>query len=1828
MAEAAELSLVGKVELKILLADTDAKLGSILKIYLAPLLLKLSSGHASVRQKVSSICAHVMTRLKSSPVELPTKALLDQFKTVKAEHDSALLRTFNLAFLQMAIERSAKDVQCALLPDLLTGIAQYERRYQKSLFQIVLRVLPAWQPPARGTTDAEAVRTRFAERSPADTAFLVDQFTAVMVLSLAMFSRAAAPVDVGDAEAAPPPMCPGLTADQVDFLTSGSKDTFTSAQLTQIKLAIYRFMDVTFAERDQFWPLLAGSQDAVTEVSDRGESAFKKLPTELEADAVVGRLYKYYIGVRAADGTFVQPPVAAKFRCKILQLLTRSKTAANKMPQLIEAITAGMKSDYGRERLATIEFVHWTVKMASDDVLRPIASQMVHNVRTWIVDSGWPVARNVTSQGRALRGFAYEAIGSLVKRCPEDLLKDTSVLEFLFASLKGEHADLRNSVNEAVLRIVPVLQMLSTDARENLKGLLLDQMLLGNEYPNSQQMALRFCIGAFPFSDPLARYICLLGLKPDNKPDVIDESRKGLHPYWYRRNHHLDNLFASAEDFDKPEYQPPAFAAMLSFVAHQQSMVADGEYRIGDSTTMYFAATKFLQRLLFAEALTGTNAVAVDEYWEEKLDEAVAVDCAAQAAVRDYLRTFWATDDSLRSFVDLTALALPSGQPDLVPVGRVWLDLLVLGPPELTLYSAKYKNALVGLCSSTNTEVRSLAAHAVAIILSSDHFDDATVAQACRASAETIAADTPLSSSFKAHGAVVALAYLLARLNLRGRLHVVDDAFVAAYFGQVLKFLEDDNNKLLQLGAIVAVGQLGSHFVLASVEAEELAKAAAALIKLTKRDSSEKALLAFAAVSLAQPVEARLKAADSLYELHEVKQTEFLFSVGEALSWVASGWSSLVLQRTKDIDSVPQSWRDAGSDVIEAVTEKVLAFSKTTKPALKRASCIWILSLLQYCGDSPSISGRLKQFHMAFLSYLGNRDELVQESASRGLSLVYEKGDSRLKDDLVSNLVQSFTSDTRSAATGGHISEDTQVFDSGVMSTGDGSVSTYKDIMNLASEVGDPSLIYKFMPLISSSAIWSTRKGAAFGLSSILSKVSLDDIVQSNPKLAKSLVPKLYRYKYDPNTTVQQSMKSIWDALVSDSSDILDQHFAEIMEELLGSIGNREWRVREASCAALQDLLDRSRSAQYKPYLERVWTMSFRALDDIKESVRKQGLALCKSLSNSLVRSVDADNSYTNKSAEETLTRLLPFLLGNSGLQSTAEEVQAFSLDTLLKLVKRGGPAMRPFVPQLVEELIDLLSTLEPQAVNYIALNADKYGLTGNDIDASRLASVRNSPISDALDNCIDLLREDNIEAVVRRLKHVIRKSVGLPSKVGSSRFLVNMIIRHYTMVSPYCDTLLKSLQSQLTDRNDTVVLSYATAAGYLCRYGSTDQVLALVKMAQTMYFEDGNERPRQIAGWVVSAICKNSPDRFTELAASILPFVFVAKHDAEKPIAESFEFVWNDSTGGTGSIKLYLPEITALARARLESQLWLVRQTVANSLATASNSIGGSIPDAQLASFFSVLIEAAKGRSWKGKEKILDALVGLAVNSEAYVLGDAALLEQLRKITVVEAKRNNLEYKIPAIESLAKFLHKFAREDSFDVVLEIMQPLLGDADDDSDESGAEDKDKDKFKAKKKKDQREKNQLLLLSALVEACATKYMTTDSLSKCLGELNRKLSEPDVGWNTKIAVCTGLDRLTDKLAEIAKANAADEPASRELVAKSAAVIDTLWPTVFQQCCADYSYENVRIQGVKTGAALLKLYKDVDSTAHAAVATALQERQKAEKSPVVLRAIQEALA
>ena len=297
-------------------------------------------------------------------------------------------------------------------------------------------------------------------------------------------------------------------------------------------------------------------------------------------------------------------------------------------------------------------------------------------------------------------------------------------------------------------------------------------------------------------------------------------------------------------------------------------------------------------------------------------------------------------------------------------------------------------------------------------------------------------------------------------------------------------------------------------------------------------------------------------------------------------------------------------------------------------------------------------------------------------------------------------------------------------------------------------------------------------------------------------------------------------------------------------------------------------------------------------------------------------------------------------------------------------------------MPQILETLIGSLSSLEPQAINYVHLNADKYGLTGQDIDKMRLSSMRSSPMMEAIDRSLESLDGATMAPAMKKLEGVIKSAVGLPSKVGCSRVLVSLCTRHNTLFRPYADRFALLVRKHVVDRNDTVSASYSTALGYLMRLATNKQIVQTSDYARKLYFASEHTNHRAIAGEIVLAMSKVANDRFMAYATEFLPFAFVAKHDGEEEVKDAFAKAWSDNVGGSRALALYLKEVLAICQPHLDSPRWVVRHTSALAVADLITSFDGDFDNAQAQEIWPVLQAALAGKSWKGKEVVLEALV------------------------------------------------------------------------------------------------------------------------------------------------------------------------------------------------------------------------------------------------------------
>lgn len=1632
--EARELSLIGKVELRIALANSDTKLESLLQTYLAPLLLKLASESINVRNKVISICQHINKRIQAPSIKLPVAALLKQFK----DQPAPLVRHFDLLYAQQGITRLPAGERVDLLPLLIDGISKDgESANGASIFNLILRLLPLLELSRQGAREDGGLRTKFLPHLE-DAKFLSFWFEKVL-----LFTNAEYP--------------PGISVSDKAFLKmEGKTDTWDSnaqggLNLIKTKVAVAHFLSSgAFLDSERFLPALFASADSNSRLSNAGDDMLKhfEIATFMEDQIVVERLFELYFGNMDTLGPEGAPPVRPMLQTKILSYLSRSKSATafiDKIIKLLDQVfTTGahtnaaestrVVSAQGLEatklRGQIFSFISWVARMGVSSDLQTVAQKAVTGLREFIEAQGWP-SPNITGQRLSpaelnLRSQAYSSIGLLVPKIGEAAIAerevDLDLVRWLFTSLGSDSSgdEIFVSIEQAIGSVLnTLLQRMNVDLQKNLAPLLLhhmntapgeDDLTTGYKTVRSTRFAaLRFANRCLPFKNIDARWIDILavgGGQPERQ-EVVEEGRKGLDPYWHKMlNPSKSGTWDSSQsmhDQEDPQYAPPTFQDVIEYLFDGQETMVSGKFS-GSFSLAFAPAVIFARNVLLWEAMSSSNmAIAFEPDWEARLDAGLTNKEESRSAVRNYLVTNEASVSHLLR-ASLIGLLWNDGQ-GLGQCGVHFIELCSLSSNALVSGLANHLNAtrLSETILSNNSENRAVAAHAFGLLASHPDIDKEALHGLLDHLMKRVllwreAVGQALNHT---HGSILAMSYYLSRLSFRQQ--KVPEDLLVQFVGVLLDILVDSRDALLQASVQTAIGELSLASVFRpSILPDNNASRTAVehLIRQAKKEkeSAVSALGRFALVFRRSEVEGETSTSgdivESLYDLHEVRRPEIQFAVGQALSVASVGWGSTSLVTAFDVDGRPPE-QDVGrsSKVLADVVDKVLQDCRASKPTLKKASAIWLLSLVQCCGHFDAVQKRLRKCQAAFGDLLADRDEVVQETGSRGLSLVYEMGDKELKDDLVHDLVRSFTG--TNANMGGTVTSETELFDAGALPTGEGrSVTTYKDIMSLASEVGDPSLVYRFMSLASNNAIWSSRAAfGRFGLSNVLSDSSVNGYLAQNPKL----YPKLYRYRFDPNPNVQRSMNDIWNALVKDSNAVIDTCFNAIMDDLLKSILGKEWRVRQASCAAIADLVQGRQIEKYEKYLDSIWSVSFKVLDDIKETVRAAAMRLCKVLTNLLILSLEVGDADSKRS-QTLLEHALPFLLSPAGLESSAQEVQAYSISTLLQIIKKSpSKGIRNFAPQIFEKLLGSLSSLEPQAVNYVHLNADKYGMTGQEIDNMRLSSMRVSPVMEAIERTVESLDEASMKPTSNKLEDVLRSAVGLPSKVGCSRVLVALSTRQNILFRPYADRFVQLLRKSVLDRNDTVSTSYSTALGYLMRLATDKQVLQTIEFSKSLYFSSDEQSHRTISGEILYSMSKLSSDRFTTFAQVLLPFVFVAKHDAEEQTKELFDKTWKDNVGGSRAVTLYLQEILELVSSHLDSPRWVVKHTSAVAVADIVSSFDGVIDVQRAESIWPVLERAMAGKTWEGKEVVLNAFVKFVERAKGLWLGRRAVSDEMK---------------------------------------------------------------------------------------------------------------------------------------------------------------------------------------------------------------------------------------
>ncbi|KAJ1780399.1 proteasome component M29, partial [Coemansia sp. RSA 1824] len=1779
------VELVENLRLRFALAQSEEQLQKLITGLLLPLLDKLDIASATVRSKIIALLGQINKKLKGNPgVKIPIDSLLEGTFGKEA---TGFSQGFRLMYISMAVE-SAEDQQLATaIPHLLDGIQSRPSSQQTTLTTSLLMAI--WRGP------------KLSETQVREFDFVSKIHRAVILVALArdiFLYRASEPKP----DSSQVPVSAGLSLERQALLTNNGKTRWTSDNqvLQQLK-------------------------ERLVHIIGSGVAFPIEMPAHIHEQRLLALL------CASCDPYFQQVADGGK-----------------------DAIKRMCRVDY--------ESVSFRRKPVAGDTTTSLGEDV-------------------------LRGSAYVAYGTLAKRVPTLALDNLEHLRLLFDAFTSETASVRLSVQEGLLAMLPAYESnsITHDVRDQMSEFLQSQ--LDSTVYQARYCALRYVISAFPFADMNARWLCILGLA-DAKPEIQQLAKSGLA---------IRSMLMLERSGDLPSLKDAILFIRdkaSKIIDGSQPLISENRSKLSIANfSVYGSTLGFCRSLLLA---TGVAAIkqkrgelAVDPADLEFVNEHLALSTelqrnSMQEALSGLESQGGSSNSLAASWLEIIGAVLHTGQlADSVLLSKVLMYLvegLSLGSQTLSLAFFENRRLLLSRLDTHNFEVQLYTAQAMSVIycvkLLSDVRSECTVdsafwnEQVAAQLTELLAnATAPVQTKLldKQQGSIIALGYIAHGLQAalkalkRTWADTIEHALTSIQTATVegLRMAgESGTHPAIATAWCSAAGEICQLGLTAGTHPISSAQFMTASIAVVKSAGNprvhEAALTLLSDIALGSPdmalelIEFLQSTAGSMTK----KQLDMHFKTGEALARALGRFQCTLVNMNWVFPLKPaEVFGDeavganaAGIDkLFTAITTKM---SRSTNMQERQAAAIWTLTVVQSCPGMDELVPWLSKLHSCLCMLLSDRSELTQEVASRALGLIYSLGDSSLKEEMVYSLISLFGGNnggSRRPGVDGSAMDVQQTLRQQIQSneplleqeslgqTPDGHAinTTYKSILSLASDMQNPSLVYQFMQLATHTAMWNSRCGAAYGVANIIEQAR--GAIQP---YMKSMIPKLYRYTYDPSPQTQAAMKSIWNALLgpgasrdaaaeaggelpTSGANVVERYWDAIIEECLASMGQREWKVRESGCNALASAVSGADPELMVPYIDKIWQMSFRTLDDIKGSVREAGLKMCQSMATATVTwctPSSSANAARDKQAQAIINGVIPFLV-DKGVNSDAEDVRNFSMGLLLKLCKASGRYLSVFAPAIIERLLESLSNMESQTANYLTFHADGHGVSQEQLESARLSAVKSSPIMQGVETLLEYLTPESMEALVPKLQNIIRHGLGLPARAGCARTVVILCVKKAELVRPFASALVKAISGSLTESSALQRQAWAAAIGYMAPMLTANMFKNMLKHLEKVYFDKYEDEVRGATGLVLEQLAQRSPERLCENISGpgTVSFVLFGCWDTSEVVGKAFQSAWQEYMLGLGS-KLVtgdLLEVLRLPLVHIAADSWSCRIQSAKAIADVARMVEreARAVDASnqnhpiVASVHTLaqtalpeLVKASRGRMWPGKEHVLGTLVKLCVVCSSVMSADHELQTipaAVCDILLKEMKQGEIPYRREVVKHCGTLVEGMG----LDVYSQLSGPLLqlveqfGTAATKSPVLGANamDIDDDDEGALKRP-----QQLMLVAAAIKTLQlalpkSQHLSSDEAGRLAGTL-QNVAHTGV-WNTRVASLECLTALLKHCAE-------DGP-TKDLVF-SVGMTSVL--EAVTACAAEGKYVSVRTAALGTLEAVFGAVSSVSSDSRAA--------------------------
>ncbi|KYQ93632.1 hypothetical protein DLAC_05014 [Tieghemostelium lacteum] len=1692
------------------LIDGESSYEKFLDSYCSVILEKLNQPDEDIKKKVLEVLSQINKRsLVISNVQFPVDKLLELYHL---ESTGMLTKNFTIIYIEKGFKTLKSADRQQFLNRIVQNIHKVPLPHQDIFCHIVLSILVSMGGGYNYPKSQADLEKQFPwKQSVEDCQVLLGFFLEFMMIpQTQMLKTAEGTLQI--------PQC--LSHQSLQRVMGKNADKYDFKAVLERKLAIVGLLSSgVFQDTDVLVHYIIGSVDTYQQVQDRSDESLKRLPKiNYENTQLIDRLYQLFMGT-PENQTSVAPeqrkkPASSQLKEKIFHYFCKSLLAANKFPLTLQIIFEGV---YGHEstmklKQSAMAFVQWVFRHAAQNHIQAMGSIILSGLLKLLNELEEFQGKDVNE----LKAFTYTSLGLLCKRSNDLFRNDLTLIDSLMKKVSKEEPVVSAAIQDSLTMIREAFVSSTPEISSSLMTILLSYIYDRDD--QIKKVIIKWSQHCFEFCNVKSRFISLI-LSGDTNPNTRDEAKRGLEPYL-----HQGNMLIPGDSF-KQMY--PDFNDLLKYLIDEREKLPNVQKKI---------------------SIIGYSPMAYDNMLIHLRDCLKKTAFHKKLTVKQYLLQL--PLETVKQYRDFIMSGLESKVGDDIHYVCAISLLQVLGACPVLLDDLQGRLVFFEnlLRSSVKLELKEMFCKIIALIsylLDSDKLELLW--------SNTFKKLQETTDVLEIYGGMFELALVVTNYHKHcfensGMDSKVNSVFqknstsINDYIQLLMSKFIDHTTQSVKVGAIQCLGLIGCYQELNVSKAEDKTRVITKLLEFVKitgsdRTIPEAAIQSLGYLSLGDPSDqVKSKIIDSLFELINNKNEELQFTIGDILCMIVGGRQMISQlspfspfsqeqqtvekneEKAYNILSTPsQEVKDkTNPEDIEKLIQRILKnyFTDRQSPVIRCSAGIWMVCLLKNFGKL--VQNLLPEIQNGLISLLSDNNEMTQEIASKGITLVYESSENKeFREFLVSNLSKTLSGKPAQKAPGS-----SELLPEGAINK-TGQVMTFKELNSVANDLGKPEMIYKLMNLSSHHQIWNSKKGASFAIVSLASQAK-----EELEPLLPYLIPKIYRFLYDPSPKISQSMKNIMNSLVgtqSSQKDIMAKYFQPIIKDVLSGLSNNSWRVREASCGAIPDIVSNASVDDLLPHMEELFYLNFRTLDDIKESVRKASEISIKSLGSMSARLCDP--TYTTKSkAEKILSILLPFFL-KGGIGNDSNDVKQFSIQQLVKISKSAKDLLVPHIPQMVQVLLESLSSLEPAGINYASQHSESLNLTKDQIESLRIEISKSTPLNDILEQCQKYIDDSNIQAVLANIMNLLQFGVGTTTRVGTYKFLSNLFqVKNYPIVknlseqqmSKLISTLLPSIKDQATvARNNAISsLSFLLKASpqKLRKQVILDKIMTL---GNDVTDQTQLEHVLEIQGIVFRELYKHSCE-LQFLNKDIIPFLYFYKSHPKKEISDLYKIIWDDNS--IGSIKLYCDEVIQLITKQLGSNSWSTKEQAALCLSHLTEDIKSMI-DNHLPVILSLLSQGLKGRTYPGKDSLLQSLATVATVCSQKILEHPSQARELTLIMFQECKKNNLDYKRKAIPSLTTMIKALKPIDIYQDIKEEFYPTMFPSESDSTDSmkvDGEDQDEDP----KSKPLRLLIKNSLWSLIGEAYAssskdTKLQNSDILDRLLSQYRSCV------WNEQVSI-----------------------------------------------------------------------------------------------------------